>query len=110
MAAIKERRPIISTLIKGDPSFADLVEEFVAGLPERLTAMESALEEPDFQRAKVLAHQLKGSGGGYGFPDLTDIASKLESEAIERNLTACLETLDELNQLVSRVINGAKLA
>ena len=53
--------PIGSDLLKEDPSFADIVVQFVEGLSNRLATMEEALNTSDFQALRVAAHQLKGS-------------------------------------------------
>jgi HPt (histidine-containing phosphotransfer) domain-containing protein len=63
------------------PGTAKLVERFLAGLPQRLAAIQAALEGGDRNQLKVLAHQLKGAAGGYGFASVSQSASKLEAAA-----------------------------
>ncbi len=98
--------PISSDLVKDDASFADIVVQFVDGLTNRLGTMEGALESADFEALRVAAHQLKGSGGGYGYPILTDRAAKLEEWAKSQTLDECRVCLDELRDICSRVIVG----
>jgi HPt (histidine-containing phosphotransfer) domain-containing protein len=65
-----------------DPDMLELVKEFAAELPGRAEEIEGLLDRsalPDLQR---LAHQLKGAGGGYGFPQVTEAAAALE-QALE---------------------------
>lgn len=98
-----EVEPIGSELVREDASFADLVLEFVDGLGERLTTMEDALREANFDALRVAAHQLKGSGGGYGYPILTEKAFELEKNATAKELDACHDLVADLKALCVRV-------
>lgn len=74
-------RPIVplKSEFAGDPDMAELVEEFVTQLPERVNDVVNAFTGRRGTDLKRLAHQLKGAGGGYGFPTITDAAGKVES-------------------------------
>jgi HPt (histidine-containing phosphotransfer) domain-containing protein len=58
---------------------AKLVNQFVAGLAQRMAAMHAALETSDIVKLKSLAHQLRGAAGGYGFPAIGQAAHNLET-------------------------------
>lgn len=62
-----------------DPEYRDLLTMFVAAVPDRRRALARAWEAGNFPELRVLAHQLKGAGGGFGFYELTRLASDLES-------------------------------
>ncbi len=96
--------PIGSELMKDDPSYADIVVQFVEGLSDRLTTMEEALNTADYNALRVAAHQLKGSGGGYGYPLLTERAAELEQHARESLFDSCAKELEELRQLCARFV------
>ena len=98
--------PIPSDLIKDDPNLADIVVTFVDGLKGRLAAMEDALGLSDFEALRTTAHQLKGSGGGYGYPILTEHAAKLESLAKAQAMQECIDAIGELKAIASRVVVG----
>lgn len=85
--------------LAADPDLAELVDLFVAELPERLAALHSALETSRIADVARFAHQLKGAGGSYGFPQLTPVAARLEMLAKQ----SAPETLlcDALNDLVA---------
>lgn len=103
----KQRKPddpIGSELMRDDPSYADIVVQFVEGLSHRLATMEEALNTSDFQALRVAAHQLKGSGGGYGYPVLTERAAELEQHAKDSLSDQCGKELEELKQLCARVV------
>ena len=70
--------------LAGEPDLADLLEEFIGELPARARAIEQACLEGDVDALIRLAHQLKGSAGGYGFPSITEEAANLERIARRR--------------------------
>ena len=57
----------------------ELVAWYVAEMPRRIGALEAALAGPDRAELGRLAHQLKGSAGGYGFDVLTRAAAEAEA-------------------------------
>jgi len=63
-----------------EPRLAKLLERFVERLPERVATIESLLQEKDMSALRQAVHQLKGAGGGYGFPQITEIAAKAEEQ------------------------------
>jgi HPt (histidine-containing phosphotransfer) domain-containing protein len=87
-----------SEMLLSKPKMARLVERFVTGLTDRISAMESAIAEEDRQRLRTLAHQLKGAAGGYGLPTISQAAAKLENAAEHEagQLDAHLKELIEL--------------
>ena len=88
--------------LSDDPDMAELIEIFIAELPDKITAIEKALTSQDLQALATVAHQLKGSAGGYGFPSITEVAKELESSARAQEdldkLRRHLETLAALCQ------------
>jgi HPt (histidine-containing phosphotransfer) domain-containing protein len=96
--------PIPSELAQEDGSFVDLVEEFVAALPQRMEKMFEALRARDFESLRILAHQLKGSAGGYGYPTVTEHAAELEKHARCAEIDALLADMEVLRDMVARVV------
>ena len=65
-----------------DHELNELKREFLDEAREKVAEMQSALDrvaEPDAQdRLAYLAHQLKGSGGSYGYQRISTDAAELE--------------------------------
>jgi PAS domain S-box-containing protein len=97
-----------STLSKllSKPGTAKLVERFVAGLPQRLAAIQQASAAGDRSQLKTLAHQLKGAAGGYGFAAISEVAGKLEA-AINANAADLSIHIANLASLCSSVRGAA---
>ena len=105
--ANKKKKPdgdIGSELVRENASFAEIVTQFVNGLNERVARMEEAIRVADFDALRVAAHQLKGSGGGYGYPILTERAAQLEKYARNHALDQCVEAIEELKTICERVV------
>jgi HPt (histidine-containing phosphotransfer) domain-containing protein len=96
--------PIESELLRSDASFAEIVIPFVEGLAGRIEQMEQALDQQDLDALRVSAHQLKGSGGGYGFPSISARAAELEASAKTGEMDNCLTSLKELRELIGRIV------
>jgi PAS domain S-box-containing protein len=80
------------------PRMAKLVEKFLGKLDDRMTAIRAAADAQDAQQLKVLAHQLKGAAGGYGFPAISDAARAIEQSELG-DLDALMRTINGLAEL-----------
>jgi signal transduction histidine kinase/DNA-binding response OmpR family regulator len=80
------------------------VEGFVNRLPARVVSLASLVEAGEIEELRRLAHQLKGAGAGYGFPQITETAARVESliKSSER-LDAIRGGVTELIELIRSV-------
>lgn len=72
-----DNSPVRSSMAE-DEDFRELLEMFVDGLSDKQNQMTSAFDLRDFDTLRKISHQLKGSGGGYGFSGLSERAAHLE--------------------------------
>lgn len=70
--------PLVSHLLAEDEGLRDIVEEFVTGLSDRMAELRTAHEQLDWEMLRTLAHRLKGAGGSYGYPDLSELGKRME--------------------------------
>lgn len=70
--------PLWSTF-HGDMDMRPIVEMFLAEIPARVQTIQSAVQGGDLPRLRRIVHQIKGAGGGYGFPQISEAAQKLEN-------------------------------
>lgn len=68
---------LISTLA-GDCDLAELVRDFAAGLPAKAAQLDRLRASNDQAGLSNLVHQLRGAGGGYGYPAIAAAAAQLE--------------------------------
>jgi len=92
---------LISTFAD-DPEMIELIRQFVDGLPAKIESIRQSAAANDLATLTVLAHQLKGAAGGYGFPAITEQARRLEQTAkTTQDVQACAALIDELACLCS---------
>jgi len=65
--------------------------------------MDEALDRADFEAVTILGHNLRGSGGGFGFQAITDIGAGLEQAAESADTVASRKWLGELSSYLDRV-------
>jgi HPt (histidine-containing phosphotransfer) domain-containing protein len=68
----------IRSVYEDDPDMFEIVREFAVELPARIAKLEAHIAAGEMRELQTLAHQLKGAGGGYGFPQITELAASLE--------------------------------
>jgi CheY-like chemotaxis protein len=99
IAAIEEHT---MGLVRVLASLADLVPGFLDGRRRDIAAITAALERSDYDGVRILGHNMKGSGAGYGFNRITEIGTSLEQAAGRR---APLEIRAQSAELV-RYLDG----
>jgi signal transduction histidine kinase/CheY-like chemotaxis protein/HPt (histidine-containing phosphotransfer) domain-containing protein len=88
-----------------DQDMREILGEFIAQLPVQVARMNDMLEQGNMADLRRAVHQLKGAGGGYGFPVITDQAATAEklikaSASVEavtsqvRDLIAVIESIE----------------
>jgi CheY-like chemotaxis protein len=106
-AAPSDEPPLVSSLLTEEPELADLVQGFVAKLPGMIEELASAHRAEDWATLKARAHDMKAVGGGYGFPQITELAAKIEFEVAKRDVHGSGELIDKLRALGRRIERGA---
>jgi two-component system sensor histidine kinase/response regulator len=67
-----------------DASLAELVPGFLDNRRTDLDAIASALARGDYDKVRILGHNMRGSGTGYGFTRITELGACLEQAAGRR--------------------------
>jgi signal transduction histidine kinase/CheY-like chemotaxis protein len=99
-----EAVPAIRSTMTKDPRVGKMLGKFVSRLPERVSTIESALNEGDLERLRQAVHNLKGAGSGYGFPSLSEQSAKAEDALrAEQSLDEIRREVDQLIGLIRRV-------
>jgi HPt (histidine-containing phosphotransfer) domain-containing protein len=65
--------------------------------------MLDALDRVDFETVKFLGHQMRGSGGAFGFQAITDIGAELQQAAESADTDASRKWVGELSNYLDRV-------
>jgi len=97
---------IASDLLNEEPGLIDLIDKFIARIPLMRDEINHALTSNNIQELEHVVHQLKGTGGGYGYPMLTDICVAIEEQIEAQNIKLVAKLINDLNSIVDKIIKG----
>jgi signal transduction histidine kinase/DNA-binding response OmpR family regulator len=84
---------------ENDPEFLALVNQFKEELPQRISAIQEAAKTKNWVELKSLVHKLKGLGTSFGYPDLSDISAKIQTDLAH-------ETYDNITSLIDQLLSS----
>ncbi len=99
---------LVSELVREDPEMRDIVEDFVGDLQTRIHELRDAFAATDWDRMATLAHQLKGAGGSYGYPAISQRGAAMEADFKNRRHDTVELHLKALADLASAAGAGLK--
>jgi len=70
--------------VRVDSGLAELVPGFLENRRRDVEAIAAALAHEDYENVRILGHNMKGSGAGYGLNRITEIGASLEQAAGRR--------------------------
>ncbi len=85
---------------------AALVPAYIARCTENVVAMREAIRQKDFETVTILGHNLRGSGGGFGFQTITDFGANLEQASSSKDNEGVSKLLEELSVYLANVDKG----
>jgi HPt (histidine-containing phosphotransfer) domain-containing protein len=89
--------------IRVDPDLQDLIPDYLENRGKDLLVYQQALEKDDFDSIAVLSHSMRGSGGGYGFNDLSNIGRAIEKAAKNRDKESIHQSIIELTDFLEKL-------
>jgi HPt (histidine-containing phosphotransfer) domain-containing protein len=102
------------TMSHHEQTYARLVAEYVASLPEKVAVLERAMVDartsaPALAQAREVAHRMRGTAGCYGFRELSDAAGLLDEilTALQRGEGGSWEEAESSTALVRVVADAA---
>jgi HPt (histidine-containing phosphotransfer) domain-containing protein len=97
------RKPM-SIRVTIDPDLADLVPGYLDNRRADIERIGAALATSDFTTVRRLGHSMKGTGGGYGFDEITRLGGLIEAAALETNADAVRALSSELTRFLAAVV------
>ena len=80
-----------------------LVPRYLDRRHKEITSFREALNSGDFESLRIGGHSLKGSGGGYGFEALSQIGSRIEKAAQQKDSAAIENAIADYADYMARV-------
>lgn len=97
---------LTSGILDDEPDLIDLIDKFISRLPGMWDSIRQAHKVQDEEEFLRLIHQMKGVGGGYGYPVLTELCSQIEFQTENQNHEKVIELMEEFNLMVDRICEG----
>lgn len=95
--------PLYSTLLEREPELIDLIKKYVNKYPEMIRDLKLAYMKKNKDEFNQRLHDLKSTGGNYGFMLITELAIKTRDYLKSNNFVAVEKTLDEMEDLHQRM-------
>ncbi|MEO7743540.1 MAG: ATP-binding protein, partial [Usitatibacter sp.] len=76
-----EEHALKRIVVRVDPNLADLIPGFLENRRRDVATIATALGQADFEAIRIVGHNMKGSGAGYGLVAITEIGASLEQSA-----------------------------
>lgn len=88
---------------ESDENFRTVLKDYVAELPRQVNQLLDELQRNDLDALRRTVHQIRGSGGGYGFAALSTEAAQVESVLAKKRLDSLADNVDKLIGLIRSV-------
>jgi PAS domain S-box-containing protein len=89
-----------------DPRFRDLIPKYLENCLQNFNTLHTASANGDFETIAFIAHQMKGSGGAFGFQMISDMGEVLEHAAGAADLDLSRKAVADFGEY----LDGVKLA
>ncbi len=89
-----------------DHMLINMVDRFIDGLDQRLLRARQYTNKLDWAALKHEIHDLKGMGGNFGFPQITQLTAIIESKISQQTYDEVHDAMLKLEQLVKRIELG----
>lgn len=90
-----------------DEEMQHLINGFVNRLPQTVNEITRAYRQKKWQDLLTSVHRLKGAGGAFGYPELSDISKKIMEKVKEHNDGGLQELVDMLNEQCRQITKKA---
>jgi len=94
---------------RASQKLAERTPAYLENCRRTVILMQEALDRADFEAVTTLGHNLRGSGGGFGFQAITDIGAGLERAAEDADFDVSRRWVSELSSYLDRIETEIRL-
>jgi len=89
--------------IEIEEDLKDLIPTYLANLEQNLQKILDAVAKEDLETARQIGHNMKGSGGGYGFHEVSRRGREIEEAAKAQDSSSVGSVVQELRDYLQRI-------
>jgi hypothetical protein len=86
-----------------DKDLEYLVPDYLDSKRKDAALIHDFIRKEDFESIRIIGHNMKGTGGGYGFEAISVMGTELESAAINRNVATIARIAGDLLAYIERI-------
>jgi HPt (histidine-containing phosphotransfer) domain-containing protein len=90
-------------IIEVKQHLAPIVPSFLLNCRKKIETAKIALGQHKLDDVRTIGHHFKGAGGGYGFPQISDLGSTIEISAGAGDEEAIAKHLNELSHFLDTI-------
>ena len=79
-----------------DDEWAEMQEMYINHTFKELKSIREHIQSTTFDSLRTFGHNIKGSGGMYGFNEITEMGATIESAAKDENMDQIKSNFDKL--------------
>jgi chemotaxis protein histidine kinase CheA len=87
-----------------DDEWAEMQEMYVNHTSKELAIIQENIDTVEIDSLRTFGHNIKGSGGMYGFGDVTNLGTKIEASAKANDRSKIKSLLEELSTFLKNKI------
>ena len=100
------QQPLMSSMELDDEVVFELVEKYVSMLPALIDEVRQSYEKQNLEKFKALVHDLKSTGGNYGYMVVTKSAARMELCLRENKMEDIKQILEDMDTIVQQIQLG----
>ncbi|MDH5657000.1 MAG: Hpt domain-containing protein [Spirochaetia bacterium] len=89
--------------IKIDKLIEDLFPEYIESIYRNIQKIKNYLDENNFSDIRLLGHNMKGSGGGYGLNRISELGASLLTAAKSEDRKQILDDIQKLEEYLEKI-------
>jgi HPt (histidine-containing phosphotransfer) domain-containing protein len=95
--------PLYSSILGKEPELLNLIKRYINKYPEMISELKKSFEENDWESFDQKLHDIKSTGGNFGYMNITELAIKIKSYLNDSDYKAIQPLLNELENLHKRM-------
>jgi PAS domain S-box-containing protein len=96
-------KPGHQSILAGNPKRRHVLEQYISELPGDVARLADLVRRQNLDDLATMIHQIKGTGGLYGFPRITELAAAVEDSINHSKLDEAKRDIEELIQFMRRI-------
>jgi len=93
-------------VVRPDVRLRHLIPSYLASRRRDAEAILQALRESDFEKIREIGHKMSGTGGAFGFPQITGIGQAIEAAAKQKDVELIQSRTAELTLFLEQVVTS----